>query len=572
MANDSVQRRLAAILAADVVGYSRLIERDDAGTLAALKQRRTMVFDPLVEAHRGRIFKSTGDGVLIEFASAVSALQCAIELQQAMAASNAGQPDERHVVLRIGVNLGEVMIDGDDLYGEGINIAARLEAKAGPGEIYVSEDAFRQVRGKLPVDLEDLGELGLKNISFPIRTYRLRGAVAARATTHATAEKPSIVVLPFSLMSEVAGRQYLSDGVTEDIITELSRYNSLLVIARNSAFQFRGDNIDIAAVRRKLGVAYVLEGSVRTSANRLRITAQLIDAASEAHIWADRFDRGLEDIFDIQDEIARTVAATVEGRVSAAGIEQLRRKPTADWVAYDYFLQGRDLVNRSRMAEGERMLAEAVKLDPTYAHAHAFRAIALAGDYWAYRDPERLDQALACAQRALALDDDDAWCHQAMGYVQLERHRLDLAGPHFERAIRLNANDTGIAGERANWLVYAGRAEEAVESIDHAMQRDPHPPSWVWGVRGHALFHIGRYQEAIESFGKRADDSNWARMQLAATYAGAGQIEAAGREIARILENDPDASISHFKQAMCYSKIDDETRMIAALRRAGLPD
>jgi adenylate cyclase len=340
MAEERVQRRLAAILAADVVGYSRLMEQDEAGTLATLKARRKEVLEPLIVRHQGRIFKVTGDGVLVEFGSAVNAVQCAVDLQQRMAAANGDLPDARRIVLRVAVNLGDVMVEGGDLYGDGVNIAARLEGIAEPGGILISGTAYDYIKNKVPVGFDDLGTQTLKNIAEPVRVYRVVGTPAVQAKpSGASTDRPSIAVLPLANMSGDQEQQYLGDGITEDIITELSRYRSLRVIARNSSFQFRGPSVDLAAVRRKLGVQFVAEGSIRRIGSHLRLAVQLIDTATESHVWAERYDREAKDIFAVQDDMSRAIAAILEGRVAASGAEQARRRPTKDWAAYDYFLQ-----------------------------------------------------------------------------------------------------------------------------------------------------------------------------------------------------------------------------------------
>jgi TolB-like protein len=371
-----MERRLAAILAADVVEYSRLMERDEAGTMAALKSVRTGILQPALTRHRGRLVKLMGDGVLVEFASAVNAVSCAVELQEAMAAASRDIPEDRRIVLRVGINLGDVMVEGSDLYGDGVNIAARLESLADPGSVYLSQTVHGQVRGKVQYEFEDLGVRHLKNIEEPLRVYRIQPGSGA-ATPHPVrppTSKPSIAVLPFTNMSGDPEQQYFSDGITEDIITEIARYRSLLVIARNSCFQFRGPSVDIAAVRRALGVRYVVEGSVRKAGDRVRVTAQLIDALTQSHLWAERYDRDIRDIFAVQDEVARAIAATLEGRILASGAEQVRRKPTKDWVAYDYFLQGRDADYRYDVTGSIASFERAVELDPEYVHAHAWLA------------------------------------------------------------------------------------------------------------------------------------------------------------------------------------------------------
>ena len=346
MVEERTQRRLAAILAADVVGFSRLMEQDEAGTLDALKARRRDVLEPLIAKHQGRVFKVTGDGVLVEFASAVDAVQCAVELQHAIAAANGGQTEDRHIVLRIGVNLGDVMVEGSDLYGDSVNIAARLETLAEPGGILLSGTAYDYVRNKVKVGFDDLGVQSLKNIAEPVRAYRVTGtpSVTVAAFKLAT-DKPSIAVLPFTNMSADPEQQYFSDGITEDIITELSRFRSLFVIARNSSFQYRGKEVDLRRVGRELGAQFVIEGSMRKVGNRVRVTAQLIDALSGNHVWAERYDREMHDIFFLQDELAHAVAATVSNRIETVGRERTARLSSVGLTAYDLILRA----NASRL-------------------------------------------------------------------------------------------------------------------------------------------------------------------------------------------------------------------------------
>lgn len=346
MAEQGTHRRLAVILAADVVGYSRIMEADEVGTLAALKARRRDILDPLVAKHQGRIFKITGDGVLVEFASAVNAVQCAVDLQQGMAAANSGIPEDRNIVLRIGVNLGDVMVEGSDLYGDGVNIAARLEAMAEPGAILVSGTAYAHIKNNIKAGFDDLGIQTLKNIAEPVRCYRVTGMPAAAIAAHKLAtDKPSIAVLPFTNMSGDPEQEYFSDGMTEDIISGLSRLHWLFVIARNSTFIFKGKAVDVREVGRQLGVRYVLEGSVRKAGDRLRITSQLIDAAAGAHIWADRFDGALSDIFDLQDRVTANVVGAIGPKLRNAEIERARAKPTGNIGAYDLFLRALALHN-----------------------------------------------------------------------------------------------------------------------------------------------------------------------------------------------------------------------------------
>jgi adenylate cyclase len=410
--------------------------------------------------------------------------------------------------------------------------------------------------------------------AYPV--FLLSGQLGATSTklrhSSRSSGKPSIVVLPFASAGDKAQQDYFSDGVTEAIITELSRDHSLLVIAGNSAFQCRGPSVQIAALRHKLNVQYVLEGSVRKVGTRLRVAVQLIDAETESHVWADRFERKQKDVFALQDEIARTIAATLGGRVAARDLERSRSRPIADWAAYDYFLQGRDRTSQYRMAEAESLFARAIELYPDYVHAHAWRAIALAAKYGVDGREETIHEALACAQRALELDENDAWSQQAMGYVSLRRCQHELAGIHFDRAISLNPNDVNIAADRANWLMHVGRFDEALRSLDLAMQRNSYPPSWVWDVRGGVLFHMRRYDEAIEALCNISVPQRCSPAVLAAAYVQAGRIDEACSEIAAFRAVAPNTTISDVVRPGDYADPTLAEPWIDALRKAGLPE
>jgi adenylate cyclase len=572
MAEERAQRRLAAILAADVAGYSRLMEADEGGTLAALKSRRRDVLEPQVARHEGRIVKLMGDGVLVEFASAVNAAQCAVELQRGFAEANASSTDDKAILLRIGVNLGDVVVEGGDLFGDGVIIAVRLQTLADPGGICISAGVYDQIEKKLALSYEDLGSREVKNMAKPVHVFRIAGKQPASgpAAAAAGAFRPAIAILPFTNMSGDPEQQYFSDGITEDIITELSRYHSLLVMARNSCFQFRGPSVDIAAVRRALGVRYIVEGSVRKAANRVRVTVQLIDASTQSHLWAERYDRDIQDIFAVQDEVTRTVVTTLEGRVAASGAEHARRKPPKEWAAYDYFLQGREHVNRYQDAEAGPFLARAIELDPGYVHAHAWRAMALANTYVHNEQQETLDAAWAGAQKALALDETDALSHQAMGLVALRARQLDLAGVHFDRAIALNPNDVIIVCDRGNWLGYVGRFEEALICLDVAQRRDPYPLNWVWETRGQCLFCLKRFDDAMEAFRKVRPQYFWIPGLLAASHAHKGQMDDARRELANYRAAKPGITLSYVAQRHMPQEL--RNLLLDGLRKAGLPE
>jgi TolB-like protein len=375
--------------------------------------------------------------------------------------------------------------------------------------------------------------------------------------------KPSVAILRFTNLSGDPDQQYFSDGITEDIVTELSRYRSLFVIARP---------VDLDAARHKLNVRYIVEGSVRRAGGRLRVTAQLVDAATRAHLWAERYYREVEDVFAVQEEIARTIAATLEGRVAASDIERTKRKPTRDLVAYDYFLRGRERDAYFDHGAAEKFFARAAELDPGYVHAHAYRAMALVVLYWLEQDPERLRRAEACARTALSLDDHDGTSHEAMGYVALHQRKFELAGIHLERAAKLNPTDVPIAADRVNWLISTGRLEEALQSLEAAMHRDPFSPTWLWEFRFTALFHLKRYDEAIAALRNMATFQFWHYAYFAAAYAHAGRMEEARREMATFLNAKPGATVATFVAAEHYAEPALLDHLLDGLRKAGLPD
>ncbi len=375
-----MERRLAAILAADVVGYTRLMGADEAGTLRHLTELRQQVLEPLIAEHRGRVVKLMGDGLLVEFASVVDAIACAVAWQERVAEHEAKGDEDKRFKFRIGINLGDVIVEGDDIHGDGVNIAARLEGQAEAGGICLSGDAYRQAKGKVEVGFEDLGEQVLKNVAEPVRVYRIAGdrsstgAVSPAREPLALPDKPSIAVLPFINMSGDPEQEYFSDGITEDIITELSRFRALFVIARNSSFHYKGTSPKVQDVGRELGVAYVVEGSVRKAGNRVRVTAQLVESESGNHVWAERYDRDLEDIFAVQDDLTRTVVSTIAGRIEAVGHRRASRMSADSLQAHDLVLRARRhtyAFTRPDNAEAQKLLARAIALDPSNARAHA---------------------------------------------------------------------------------------------------------------------------------------------------------------------------------------------------------
>ena len=429
MADTDEERRLAAILAADVVGYSRLMGEDEAGTLAVVRQLRSDLIEPRIVQHKGRLFKTTGDGFLAEFPSVVNAVACAAAIQKAMTARNTDQPEDRRLQLRIGVHLGDVISEKGDVYGDGVNVAARIEGLAPPGGVVVSAMVHDNVGSRLDLSFEDMGEQQLKNIARPLRLYRLEAASrpAIRAV-QPERTKPSIAVLPFTNMSSDAEQEYFADGISEDLITDLSKIAGLTVIARNSTFVYKGKAIDIRQVAKDLGVIYVIEGSVRRASSRVRVTVQLIDAGDGSHVWADRFDRNLEDVFAVQDEIVGKIVESLAGLIPTGQLPPKRRPPKIE--AYDLFVRGRaqSLHLASANRKARPLLEEACRIDPDFAEAHAWLAMNLHyGWMYCYEEDSR-DRALTLAQRAVALDPTNADAHVILGYLKIFAHAPDLDG------------------------------------------------------------------------------------------------------------------------------------------------
>ncbi len=576
MAEIRAQRRLAAILAADVVGYSRLMEHDEAGTLAALKVRRRDVLAPLVAQHHGRVVKLMGDGVLVEFASAVDAVQCAVELQKGFTGANQDVAEAHRIVLRIGINLGDVIVEGSDLYGDGVNVAARLEGLAEPGGIYVSASVYDQVKRKLSSGFDELGPHKVKNIAEPVQVYRvLMGERQAAQSTAQTHTKPSIAVLPFANMSGDAEQQYFSDGITEDIITELSRFRSLFVIARNSSFQYRDKAVDVRRVGRELGVGYVVEGSVRKMGDKVRITTQLIDAQSANHLWSERYDRGLDDLFAVQDEVTRTIVATLTGRVEDAEIRSASAKPTDNPHAHDCLLRGIEHF-RGYGADDNRRARElfetAISLDPRFALAHAYHAMALLAEHSYESAPTEIsDKALASALAAVRLEPSEGRCHASLGLVYSCRKEYDLAIQHLERGTVLNPNDANGFAQLGATLATCGRAVEAIALISQAMRLNPFHPEWYWFSLATAFYAARRYGEALDANRKIAYATRaWNRARVAACLAQLGRLDEARAETAEVLRLKPDFSI--LAEMPHYEEPADAEHVLGGMRKAGLPE
>ena len=583
MAEARVIRRLAAILAADVAGYSRLMGVDEEGTLAALKTLRREVIDSKIAEHRGRIVKTTGDGALVEFASAVDGVRCAVEIQRAMAARNAAIPEDRRVEFRIGINVGDIIIDEGDIYGDGVNIAARVESLATPGAICLSEDAYNQIRGKLAINVSDMGEQQLKNIGRPVRIYsvQLDDAPPPVRPTLALPEKPSIAVLPFQNMSGDFEQDYFVDGMVEDIITGLSRIKWLFVIARNSTFTYKGRSVDVKQVGRELGVRYVLEGSVRKLADRVRITGQLIDATIGAHVWAERYDRKSDDVFALQDEIALSVVGAIEPSVRRAEIERVKRKRPDSLDAYDLVLRAQPDVGSGmpdRATKALVLLELALALDCTYALAHGFAAMSHHNRFLrAGLHEEDRAASIRHAQAAILYGQDNALALTFAGFsIGMDGHDRAAAFAAFEAALAVSPSSalTYLLGSVV--LAWGGGAERAIEWAQHGLRLSPFDP-WAFAAFGSLTlghFQRGRYEEAANAAYK-AVQSNPAHsinhVLLAAPLAKLGRLDEAKAASARVLELQP-----AFRYGRQFSGVDCAPALAASLSEAlsatGLPE
>jgi adenylate cyclase len=581
LASERIERRLTAILAADVAGYSRLVEADEEGTLSQWKALWGTVIEPKIKEHRGRIARVIGDGILAEFASVIDAVRCAVEVQRSVAERNANAPQDKRIEFRVGINFGELIIEHGDFWGDGVNIAARLEALAHPGGICVSGRVQEDTQGKLEIAFEFMGEQNLKNIVRPVRVYRVRfDGVTESTPALPLPSKPSIAVLPFQNMSGDPSEDYFADGVVEDITTALSRIRWLFVIARNSSFTYKGRMVDVKQVGRELGVRYALEGSVRKAANRVRVTAQLIDAVTGHHVWAERYDRELAAIFALQDEITERVVAAVEPQLYAAEGIRAKRKPPESLDAWECVVRALSCVNsrsQNDYAMARELLERAIELDPAYAQAYALFAYVMGLEVlygWKPREIA-LARALEAAQKAVVLDSDDAWAHFALGFVYGMTRRAEEAVVEHEKALALNPNFALAYTYQGSALAYLGRGEEALLKIDASERLSPR--GLFQGVnnvcRAAAHFSAEQHRDAVSCARKSILDSpgivTGYRM-LVVNCALIGEIDEARAALKIVKRLQPDISVRWIAESVLFTRERDRQNYIEGFRLAGL--
>ena len=594
MTDKRVERRLAAVMAADVAGYSRLMGADEEGTLGNLKALRKAVVDPKIVEHRGRIVKTTGDGMLVEFASAVDAARCAVEIQRDVAAQNVDVPQEGKIEFRIGVHVGDIIIDDNDIFGDGVNIAARLEGIAEPGGVCISDDAQRQIRGKVDFSYSDMGLQTLKNITEPMRAWHMRlgsdaisllplHSPAVPVQTLALPDKPSIAVLAFQNMSGDAEQEYFADGIAEDIITTLSKLRWLFVIARNSSFTYKGHAVDIKQIGRELGVRYVLEGSVRKAGNRLRITGQLVEAATGNHLWAERYDRALEDIFAVQDEITHSIIGAIAPGILAAEIQRSQGKETAELGQWERLMRAHWHIRRftrEDSSEAIRLLDELLRRQPDNALALADLAFSLhfaAVFGWTDAPAASRARMSETARRAVASDEQDAAAHTSLGIHELFLGQHDNAIRRLQRAIELDPNSTFARGYLGTAYAFGGECDPAIQNVQEAMRLSPRDFLMVvwFTVSAWAYLSAEKFEQAADC-GKRAIDCNPAFPDAHGTFAAAsahlGHMDDARAGLDEFMRLMPGLTVGDERLIRPFRRPTDRERFLDGLRKAGLPE
>ena len=578
-----MERRLAAILAADVVGYTRLMGADEAGTLRRLTDLREKILEPLIAEHHGRVVKLMGDGLLVEFGSAVDSVACAIAWQDRMALHEIDRDTGTMLQFRIGINLGDIIVEGDDIHGDGVNIAARLEGLAQPGSICLSDDIYRHAKGKIETQFEDMGEHKLKNVADPIRVYVVAveqsGATAPVPATEPLPlpDKPSIAVLPFQNMSGDPEQEYFADGITEDIITELSRFRSLFIIGRNSSFHYKGQSPRIPEVGRELGVQYIVEGSVRKVGNRVRITVQLLEANKDKHLWAERYDRELDDIFAVQDEVVEAIASALPGRIEAAATELARQKPTTSLTAYDYLLRGEWAWWRDEDSEALEFFQKAVEVDPNYARALA--RLALLHGYRIFTQGSAVDEQSRRArnyiEQAITIDDEDPSVLAIASTVYSQIGAYDQARINLQRAVALNPGDAEVNYRCGMATTYQGEPMEGLKWFEKAMRLNPYySDSWLESMF-EAYFVAQQYEKALETLKKYRNPPFHLFIQIAASHAQLGHDKEAKEAVDQFVQYRPEHFDVHtFVMASinCFSLPKHRELWLEGYRKVGLLD
>jgi adenylate cyclase len=587
MADTRINRKLAAILVADVVGYSRLMGADEAGTLAALKKFRETIFDPAVAAHNGRIVKLIGDGTIVEFASVVDAANCALSVQRSSPSSRDAAVRQPIIVVRIGINLGDVIIENDDIYGDGVNIAARLEPLAEPGGICVSSIVHESVGNRIDVRFQDGGDISVKNIDRPVRVWKwhpnktdvvVDPSDAAGPTPKV--EAPSIAVLPFTNMSGDAEQEYFSDGISEDVITDLSKIGGLIVIARNSSFAYKGRSVDIRTVGRDLGVRSVLEGSVRRAGSRIRITAQLIDVSNGAHLWADRYDRDLTDVFAVQDDVTRRIVDALKVTLSPAEKARLADSGTPNIEAYDCYLRGRELLamnpkNRERFEQASKLFVRALELDPSFSQAYAALSMAYNLDYqnrWSDNPDASLRLAKQNAELAIEKNPSEQFARLVAAWAAMFED-LDRAKSEADKTLALNPNSSGAYVILGNIETLSGRPLEAIPAIERAMRLDPAFRAQHLHFLGMAYLLAGKYETAAALLKERVNlqpGTDFGRVLLASALGHLGDGEEARRIWRELKEINPRYSFSEHFARQPFKNKTDVRRIADGLAKAGL--
>jgi adenylate cyclase len=579
---EGYKRKLTAILSADVKGYSRLMTQNETATVQTLTAYQELI-SPLIQKHRGRVVDSPGDNLLAEFVSVVDAVESAVEIQKELKAKNGELPENRRMEFRIGVNLGDVIEEGERIYGDGLNIAARTEGLAEAGGICITGTVYDQVKNKLPLGYEYMGEQSVKNITEPVRVYRVEmeaeSSVPQMGTESKVFDKPSIAVLPFVNMSDDPEQEYFSDGITEDLITDLSKVSGLFVIARNSTFTYKGKSVNVQKVGRELGVRYVLEGSVRKAGDRVRITAQLVDATTGGHLWAERYDRDLENIFALQDEVTQQVVSVLAVKVTEDDdiIQSCKCKQPCNIASYDAYLRGLQYLShftKEANAQAREMFEKSIDLASDFALAHSRLGDTHLNEWifgWT-QDPQSLEQAFELAKMTIALDDSLSEPYNLLGHVYLWKGQHEEAIAELRKATSLDPNNAdGFAG-LGSILNWAGRPEEALGMLKKAMHLNPtYPVYYLWSL-GHAYFLMERYETAVEAFKKAVNlNPNFqpTRFFLAACYSSLErQTDAAGA--AEVIKINPKFNLEHYAKTLPYKNKADKEHYIAALRKAGL--